>query len=146
MKKNVFVMMVVAVGLTVAAFNVEAARWSDDPASDPVYQQFLQDTADIRKDSAGKWNAPNPVLFQRVRGYFHHHCIDLLPDRMMKQAVKFHAAGCRQSSRRLFRTNLMSQSTNDPRLFSASFHELLKDVRDRSFPVRAGDSDNPQLF
>lgn len=52
MKKNVFVMVAVAVTLVIAALNVQAARWNDDPASDPVYQQFLQDTADIRKEIA----------------------------------------------------------------------------------------------
>ena len=52
MKKNVFVMMVVAISLVVAGLNVQAARWNDDPANDPVYQQFMEDTADIRKEIA----------------------------------------------------------------------------------------------
>lgn len=52
MKKKIFVVMVVAAGLVVSALNVQAARWNDDPSSDPVYQQFLEDTSDIRKEIA----------------------------------------------------------------------------------------------
>lgn len=51
MKKNFAVLFFVAIGLIIATANVQA-RWNDDPANDPVYQQFLQDTADIRKDIA----------------------------------------------------------------------------------------------
>ena len=51
MKKKVIMMMFVAVSLVVAAVNVQA-RWGNDPANDPVYQQFIEDTADIRKEIA----------------------------------------------------------------------------------------------
>ena len=51
MKKNVVVMLIAAISLAIGVANVQA-RWNNDPANDPVYQQFLEDTADIRKEIA----------------------------------------------------------------------------------------------
>ena len=51
MKKNLVVMVVVAFSMALAVVSVQA-RWDTDPANDPVYKQFLEDTADIRKDIA----------------------------------------------------------------------------------------------
>ena len=51
MKKNVVVTLLVTVCLAIAVANVQA-RWNNDPANDPVYQQFIEDTADIRKEIA----------------------------------------------------------------------------------------------
>ncbi|GAB4334619.1 MAG: hypothetical protein Kow0089_03960 [Desulfobulbaceae bacterium] len=64
MKKNVVVMLVLVAGLVFTGSTVfargccggggygAAKGWGTDPASDPVYQQFLEDTAQIRKDIA----------------------------------------------------------------------------------------------
>jgi hypothetical protein len=53
MKKNVVVLaLVLAVSMSLAVVHVYARGWSADPASDPVFTKFLDETADIRKEIA----------------------------------------------------------------------------------------------
>jgi len=61
MKKNLVVMVVMVVSLAFAGINAYAQGccggggfgakkgWGTDPATDPVYQQFLEDTEELRK-------------------------------------------------------------------------------------------------
>jgi hypothetical protein len=51
MKRSALVMLFLTVSLAIGFASVHAG-WNTDPANDPVYQQFLQDTADIRKEIA----------------------------------------------------------------------------------------------
>ncbi len=63
MKKNVVVMVVMVVGMAFAGINAYAQGccgsgggygaqkgWGSDPATDPVYKQFLEDSEEIRKE------------------------------------------------------------------------------------------------
>lgn len=50
MKKSIVALtMVMAVSMSLAAAGVFARGWNADPASDPVFTKFLEETVDIRK-------------------------------------------------------------------------------------------------
>ena len=53
MKKNVVALtLVLAVSMSLAAVHGFARGWSADPAGDPAFTKFLEETADIRKEIA----------------------------------------------------------------------------------------------
>ncbi len=69
--------LVLAVGISYAAFDVAARGWNSDPANDPAFSKFLEETADIRKEIAmdrAELNAlmagdnPDPVRVRDLTG------------------------------------------------------------------------------
>ncbi len=50
--KNIFTVLtlVVAVSISFVAFDVFARGWNSNPADDPAFSQFLEDTVDLRKE------------------------------------------------------------------------------------------------